>query len=80
MIDSSLKNIDAHMDQLLQQGLPSGARQWLGMLGFRIVVDHHGEMLKLDQPGIAALDDELCSPFGNIHFQFNNGIPLAPQG
>jgi hypothetical protein len=29
------------------------------MLGFRIVVDHHGEMLKLDQPGIAALDDEL---------------------
>ena len=59
MIDSSLKNIDAHMDQLLQQGLPSGARQWLGMLGFRIVVDHHGEMLKLDQPGIATPDDEI---------------------
>ncbi|MDP7645002.1 MAG: hypothetical protein QGG60_09925 [Anaerolineales bacterium] len=59
MIDSSLKNIDAHMDQLLQQGLPSGARQWLGMLGFRIVVNHHGEVLKLNQPGIAAPDDEI---------------------
>ena len=59
MIDSSLKNIDAHMDQLLQQGLPSGARQWLGMLGFRIMVNHHGEVLKLDQPGIATPDDEI---------------------
>ena len=59
MIDSSLKNIDAHMDQLLQQGLPSGARQWLGMLGFRIVVNHHDEVLKLNQPGIAAPDDEI---------------------
>ena len=59
MIDSSLKNIDAHMDQLLRQGLPSGARQWLGMLGFRIMVNHHGEVLKLDQPGIAIPDDEI---------------------
>ncbi len=59
MIDSSLKNIDAHMDQLLQQGLPSGAKQWLGMLGFRIVVNHHGEVLKLEQPGIVAPDEEI---------------------
>ena len=59
MIDSSLKNIDSHMDQLMQQGLPSGARQWLGMLGFRIVVNHHGDVLKLDQPGIVAPDDEI---------------------
>ena len=58
MIDSSLKNIDAHMDQLLEQGLPSGARQWLGMLGFRVVVNHHGEVLKLDRPGILDPDDE----------------------
>jgi hypothetical protein len=58
MIDSSLKNIDTHMDQLLEQGLPTGARQWLGMLGFRVVVNHHGEVLKLDQPGILDPDDE----------------------
>ena len=58
IIDSSIKNIDAHMDQLLEQGLPSGARQWLGMLGFRVVVNHHGEVLKLDQPGILGPDDE----------------------
>lgn len=59
MVDSSLKNIDAHMDQLLQQGLPSSARQWLGMLGFRIVVNHRGEVLKLDQPGVVDPDEEI---------------------
>ena len=59
MIDSSLKNIDTHMDQLLRQGLPSGARQWLGMLGFRVVVNHHGEVLRVNQPGILPPEDDI---------------------
>ena len=54
MIDSSLKNIDKHIDQLMQQGLPNGAIQWLGMLGFKIMVNHHGEVIKLVKPGIVA--------------------------
>jgi len=58
MIDSSIKNIDEHLDRLIQAGLPTEARQWLGMLGFRIVVDHHGDIVSLDQPGIEAPDDE----------------------
>ena len=58
MIDSSLKNIDKHIDQLMQQGLPNGAKQWLGMLGFKIMVNHHGEVIKLVQPGIVAPDQE----------------------
>ena len=58
MVDSSLKNIDKHIDQLMQQGLPSGARQWLGMLGFQIMVNHHGEVIKLVQPGIVDPDEE----------------------
>ena len=59
MIDSSLNNIEAHMEQLLHQGLPSGAKQWLGMLGFRIVVNHHGEVIKLEQPGTITPDEEI---------------------
>ena len=58
MIDSSLKNIDKHIDQLMQQCLPNGARQWLGMLGFKIMVNHHGEVIKLVQPGIVAPDQD----------------------
>ena len=59
MIDSSLNNIDDHMDKLLQQGLPSGARQWLGMLGFRIIVNHRGEILEMSQPGIIDSDEQI---------------------
>ena len=46
MIDASIKN----MDQVIEQGLPEGARTWLGMLGFRVVIDTHGEVLRLNMP------------------------------
>ena len=50
MIDSSLKNIDTHIQQLLEKGLPDEAQQWLSMLGFHIVVDHHGDVISISQP------------------------------
>ena len=46
-IDASIKN----MDQVLERGIPDDARLWLGMMGFRVVVDVHGEVVKLDMPG-----------------------------
>src|SRR3990172_6614607 len=51
IIDSSLKNIEKHFDAIIERGLPDGAREWLGMMGFRIVVNYRGELVKLDQPG-----------------------------
>jgi len=50
-IDKSIKD----MDQVLQQGIPDEARQMLGMMGFRVVVNYHGEVLRIEQPG--AVDD-----------------------
>jgi len=46
MIDASIKN----MDQVLNQGLPDGARAWLGMLGFRVIIDTHGQVVQLEMP------------------------------
>jgi len=57
MVDASLNNMEANFNQLIAQGLPENARAYLGMLGFRVVVNYHGEVVKLDQPGIAAPDD-----------------------
>ena len=34
----------------MAQGVPAQARDMLGMLGFRVVVNMHGEVLRLDQP------------------------------
>jgi hypothetical protein len=53
-IDKSIQN----MDQVLNQGIPDDARQMLGMMGFRVVVNYHGEVLRIDQPGVADDSDE----------------------
>jgi hypothetical protein len=55
-IQQQLKNIDKQFDQLLQVGLPEDMRAYLGMMGFRIIINIHGEVLKVDQPG--AITDE----------------------
>lgn len=46
MIDASIKN----MDQVIEHGLPDEARAWLGMLGFRVVLNTHGEVVELKMP------------------------------
>ena len=51
MIDASIQNIDRHIDALLERGLPEDTRTWLGMLGFKVVVNVHGEVVRLDAPG-----------------------------
>lgn len=53
-VDASLRNVN--MDQLMAQGVPAQARDMLGMLGFKVVVDLHGEVVRLDQP--SAPEDE----------------------
>jgi hypothetical protein len=53
MIDASIQ----HMDQLIEQGLPEDARTWLGMFGFRIIVDIHGDVVRIDLPAQDAPDE-----------------------
>ena len=50
-IEQQLKNIDKQFDQLLQVGIPEDMRTYLGMIGFKVVINVHGEVLKVDQPG-----------------------------
>ena len=42
------------MDQAIERGIPDDARMWLGMMGFRIVVNVHGEIVRLDMPTVAS--------------------------
>ncbi|KAA3663952.1 MAG: hypothetical protein DWQ04_08205 [Chloroflexi bacterium] len=53
-LDASLNNID--MNQIIAQGIPLQARNMMGMLGFRVIINLHGEVVKLDQP--AAPDED----------------------
>jgi hypothetical protein len=47
MIVSSINKIDEVMDE----GIPDDARTMLGMMGFRVIVNLHGELVALKLPG-----------------------------
>jgi hypothetical protein len=51
-IENQLKNMDSQFDQLEQIGIPEESRLYLGMIGFRITISIHGEVLEINQPGI----------------------------
>ena len=55
-IEQQLKNIDKQFDQLMQTGIPEDMRAYLGMMGFKIIINMHGDILRVDQPG--AISDE----------------------
>ena len=57
-IEQQLKNIDKQFDQLLQVGIPEELRAYLGMAGFKIIINMHGEVLKVDQPAASGGDEE----------------------
>ncbi len=55
MLLNQLKNMSAHFEQLLQTGIPEDARAYLGMMGFKVIINLHGEVISIAQP--AASDD-----------------------
>jgi hypothetical protein len=56
MIDASIHDFDKHMERLMGRGLPDEVRAWLGMLGFRVTVNIHGDVIDIDAP--SAVDEE----------------------
>ena len=49
-LDAQMRNIDAN--QIIEQGLPEQARNVMGMVGFRVIVNVHGEVIRIVQPAI----------------------------
>ena len=54
MLENQIKNIDKQFDQLLESGIPEDMRMYLGMVGFKVVINVHGEVVKIDQPSAAS--------------------------
>src|SRR5512143_3458666 len=53
MIEQQLKNMDKQFDALMQQGIPEEGRAYLGMLVFKVVINYHGEVVRMEQPHAA---------------------------
>jgi hypothetical protein len=58
LIENQLKNIDKQFDALLSTGIPEEGRAYMGMMGFKIVINVHGEVVDINQPGMIEPDDE----------------------
>jgi hypothetical protein len=54
-IQNQLKDMNTHYEKLAELGIPEDTRMYLGMMGFRIIISIHGEVLEIIQPGI--IDD-----------------------
>jgi hypothetical protein len=46
------------MEDAVGQPIPEDARQWLGMLGFKIVIDFHGNVVDIQMPSGGIAGDE----------------------
>ncbi len=51
MIETQLKNIDKQFEMLFEVGIPEDMRAYLGMIGFKVIVNYHGEVLEVRQAG-----------------------------
>ena len=49
--DASAQDTTPDAGSGMDQGLPDDARLMLGMLGFKIIVNTHGEVVNLEMPG-----------------------------
>lgn len=51
LIQNQLKNIDQQIDKILESGIPEEGRAYMGMMGFKVIINYHGEVLRIEQPG-----------------------------
>jgi len=57
MIENQLKQMDQQFDRILEAGIPEESRAYMGMTGFRIRIDVHGDVIEIDQPGMIDPDE-----------------------
>jgi hypothetical protein len=50
MLSNQFKNIDKQFEAILDAGIPEESRAFMGMAGFKIVINFHGDILRLEQP------------------------------
>ena len=58
MIEAQLKQMDQQFDRLMEIGIPEETRAYIGMTGFRIRINMHGDVIDIEQPGMISPDDE----------------------
>ncbi len=58
MLKSAMKDFGNQIDQLFKTGLPVDALKMFGMIGFKFIVDVHGDIVDMNAPAASDEDDE----------------------
>jgi hypothetical protein len=56
MIENQLKQMEQQFDRILETGIPEESRAYMGMTGFRIRINVHGDVIEINQPGMIEPD------------------------
>lgn len=57
MMATQLKQIESQFETLLNTGIPEEVRAYMGMMGFKVRINLHGEVLSVEQPGMTDTGD-----------------------
>jgi len=57
IIQNQLKHLDEQMDNVLETGIPEEGRAYMGMMGFRVTINLHGDVIDFNQPSMALPED-----------------------
>ena len=51
MIENQLKHVGDQFGSILESGIPEEGRAYMGMMGFRVRINLHGDVIEVIQPG-----------------------------
>ena len=57
MIKSAMKDFGNQLDELMRVGIPKDALKMFGMLGYKFVVNVHGEFIHINTPSESCEDE-----------------------
>lgn len=58
MIMQQLTNVDKQFESLQKNGIPADALAYMGMMGFKVIVDIHGDVIRVEQPAAPSQGDD----------------------
>ena len=50
IIQKQLENIEEQFEKIIESGIPEEGRSYMGMMGFKVIINVHGDVIRLDQP------------------------------
>ncbi len=57
-LEMQFKNLEQRIEDVLAAGIPEEHRAYMGMLGFRVRIDVHGDVIEIRWPGMEPPEDE----------------------